>query len=154
MICNSHTPPDKVFTGFTLMTLLLCFPVPVPMVEANINPFRAVTYAGNNVNLRCTATLSGVMIGTDVRVNITWTKNGAPFSGISGRVTVHEEIFSPTIFYNQLQFSPLSSSMDNGTYLCNVTVTPVQQQFVIGTAGTGSMDLNVVGKYEIYTHVR
>ena len=128
------------------VTLLLCFPVPVPMVEANINPFRAVTYAGNDVNLRCTATLSGVMIGTDVTVNITWTKNGAPFSGISGRVTVQEVTVSPTISYNQLQFSPLSSSMDNGTYVCNVTVTSVQQQFVIGASGAGSMDLNVIGK--------
>ena len=115
-------------------------------MQVEINPFGAVTYAGNNVNLRCTATLSGLMIGTDVRVNTTWTKNGAPFSGIGGRVTVQEEMVSPTIFYNQLQFSPLSSSMDNGTYVCNVTVTPVQQQFVIGTAGIGSMALNVIGK--------
>ena len=94
------------------------------------------------------------MIGTDVTVNITWTKNGLSFSGISGRVTVHEEMVSPTVFYNQLQFSPLSSSMDNGTYVCNVTVTPVQQQFVIGTAGIGSMGLNVIGKYVICICVR
>ena len=136
------------------VTLLLCFPVPVPMVEVNINPLGAVTYAGNNVNLRCTATLTRVMIGTDVRVNITWTKNGLSFSGISGHVTVHEEMVTPTIFYNQLQFSPLSSSMDNGTYMCNVTVTPVQQQFVIGASRTGSMALNVIGKYGICAHVR
>ena len=129
------------------MSLLLCFSVPVPMVEVNINPLGAVTYAGNNVNLRCTATLSGVMIGTDVQVNITWTKKCVPFSGISGRVTVHEEMVSSTVFYNQLQFSPLSSSMDNGTYLCMVTVTPVQQQLVMGASGAGSMALNVVGKY-------
>ena len=115
-------------------------------MEVNISPFGAVTYAGNNVNLRCTATLTRVMIGTDVTVNITWTKNGLSFSGISGRVTVQEEMVSPTLFYNQLQFSPLSSSMDNGLYVCNVTLTPVQQQFVIGTAGIGSMVLNVVGK--------
>ena len=119
------------------------------MVQVEIRP-AAVTYAGNNVNLRCTATLSGVVIGTDVRVNITWTKNGATFSGISGRVTIHNETVTSTIFYNQLQFSPLSSSMDNGRYVCNVTVTPVQQQFVIGASGEGSMILNVIGKYGIY----
>ena len=154
VIYNSHTPPDKVFTGFTLMSLLLCFSVPDPTVEVNISPFGAVTYAGNNVNLRCTATLTRVMIGTDVTVNTTRTKNGLSFSGISGRVTVHEEMVTPTIFYSQLQFSPLSSSMDNGTYFCNVTVTPVQQQFVIGASGTGSMALDVIGKYGIYAHVR
>ena len=122
-------------------------------MQVEIRP-AAVTYAGNNVNLRCTVTLSGVVIGTDVRMNITWTKNGEPFSGISGRVTVLEEMVSPTISYNQLQFSPLSSSMDNGTYVCMVILTPVQQQFVIGASGAGSMDLNVIGKYEIYAHVR
>ena len=121
-------------------------------MEVNISPFGAVMYAGNNVNLRCTATLTRVMIGIDVTVNITWTKNGSSFSGISGRVTVHEEMVTPTIFYSQLQFSPLSSSMDNGPYVCNVTVTPVQQQFVIGTAGIGSMALNIIGKYVIYAH--
>ena len=122
-------------------------------MQVEIRP-AAVTYAGNNVNLRCTVTLSGVVIGTDVRVNITWTKNGAPFSGISGRVTMRGETVASTISYNQLQFSPLSSTMDNGTYVCNVTLTPVQQQFVIGASGTGSVDLNVIGKYEIYAHVR
>ena len=68
-------------------------------MEVNINPFGAVTYAaGNNVNLRCAVTLLGVMIGTDVRVNITWTRSGIPFSGISCCVTVHEEMVSPTIY--------------------------------------------------------
>ena len=121
-------------------------------MQVNISPFGAVMYAGNNVNLRCAATLTRVMIGTDVRVNITWTKNGEPFSGISGRVTMRGESVSSTISYNQLQFSPLSSSTDNGTYVCNVTVTPVQQQFVIGASGAGSMALNVIGKYGIYAH--
>ena len=130
-----------------------CFLVPDPTVQVEIRP-AAVTYAGNNVNLRCTVTLSGVVIGTDVRVNTTWTKNGAPFSGISGRVTVHEETVTSTIFYSQLQFSSLSSSMDNGTCVCNVTVTPIQQHFVIGASGAGSMVLNVIGKYGICAHVR
>ena len=129
--------------------LLFCFLVPAPAVEVVIRP-AAVTYAGNNVNLRCTATLLGGVTETDVRVNITWTKNGAPFSGVSGRVMMRGGIFTSTISYNQLQFSPLSSSMDNGTYVCIVIVTPVQQQFVIGASGTGSVVLNVIGKYEIY----
>ena len=119
------------------------------MVQVEIRP-AAVTYAGNNVNLRCGVTLLGGVTDTDVRVNITWTKNGATFSGVSGRVTIHNGSVTSTFFYNQLQFSPLSSSMDNGTYVCNVTVTPVQQQFVIGASEERSMVLNVIGKYGIY----
>ena len=129
----------------TLLTLILISIVTAPAVEVVIRP-AAVTYAGNNVNLRCGVVLTGGVNDSDVRVNITWTKNGVPFSGVSGRVTMRGETVTSTISYNQLQFSPLSSSMDNGTYVCNVTLTPVQQQFVIGASGGGSMILNVVGK--------
>ena len=123
-------------------------------MQVEIYPFNAVTYAGNNVNLRCTVTLLRGVIGTDVRFTRTWTKNGAAFSNISGRVTINEEFqgVTSTIFYNQVDFSPLSSSMDNGTYVCMVTVTPVQQQFIIGTTGVGSMVLNVIGKNCLCTY--
>ena len=104
------------------------------------------------MNLRCTATLLGGVTETDVRVNITWTKNDIPFSGISGRVMMRGGSFTSTVFYNQLQFSPLSSSMDNGTYVCNVIVTPAQQQFVIGASGVGSLVLNVIGKNCLCTY--
>ena len=134
--------------------LLFCFLVPIPTLQVDLRPAAAVTYAGNNVNLRCIATLLGGVTETDVRVNITWTKNGVPFSGVSGRVMMRGETITSTISYNQLQFSPLSSSMDNGTYVCMVTLTPVQQQFVIGASGAGSMILNVISKYQIYAHVR
>lgn len=137
-----------------LQLLSFCFPVPVPTVEVEINPFDTIPYAGNNVSMRCTVTLTGGVIGTDVRFTSTWTKNGTAFSDIPGRVTVREEFqtFNRKIFYNQVQFSPLSSSMDNGTYVCMVTVTPVQQRFVIGTAGEGSMILNVIGKNWVCTY--
>ena len=114
-------------------------------MEVEIRP-AATPYAGNSVNLRCTVSLLRGVTDSDVRVNSTWTKNGVPFSGINGRVTIREETVSGTTSYNQLQFSPLSSSMDNGTYVCMVTVTPVQQQFVIGASGVGSMLLSVIGK--------
>ena len=104
------------------------------------------------MNLRCTATLLGGVTETDVRVNITWTRSGAPFAGISGRVTMRGETVSSIVFYNQLQFSPLSSSMDNGTYVCMVTLTPVQQQFVIGASGVKSLVLNVIGKNCLCTY--
>ena len=145
---------EHVHMYFTASRILLVLVlVPDPTVEVEIRP-AAVTYAGNNVNLRCTVVLLGGVTKTDVRVNITWTKNDIPFSGISGRVTMRGESVSSTISYNQLQFSPLNSFMDNGTYVCMVTLTPVQQQFVIGASGTGPMVLNVIGKNGIYAHVR
>ena len=47
----------------------------------------AVTYAGNNVTLNCGITLLGGVTDSDVTVNSRLTKDGAPFSGVSGRVT-------------------------------------------------------------------
>ena len=137
----------------TLLTLILFSIVPTPAVEVVIRP-AAVTYAGNNVNLRCGVVLLGGVTKTDVGVNVTWTKNGVPFSGVSGRVMMRGGIFTSTISYNQLQFSPLSSSMDNGTYVCMVTLTPVQQQFVVGASGTGSVVLNVIGMRSMHMYVK
>ena len=110
----------------------------------------AVTYAGNNVTLNCATNLLGGVTDSDVTVNSRWTKDGAPFSGVSGRVTLTPATSITSISYiTRLMFSPLSSYMDNGTYTCFMTVTPRQPQFVTGTTDTSdSMTLAVEG--EIY----
>ena len=42
--------------------------------------------------------------------------------------------------------------MDNGTYACMVTLTPVRPQFVTAVMGSGSMSLAVQG--EVREHER
>ena len=107
----------------------------------------AVTYAGNNVTLNCGIVLLGGVTDSDVTVSSRWTKDSAPFSGISGRVTLTPpQRFTGTSYFTQLMFSPLSTSMDNGTYMCSVTLTPRQPQFVTGTTQTDSMALTVRGE--------
>ena len=87
----------------------------------------AVTYTGNNVTLNCGITLLGGVTDSDVTVNSRWTKDGTPFSGVSGRVTNTSSIrITGTSYIAELMFSPLSSSMDNGTYMCITTLTPRQ----------------------------
>ena len=107
----------------------------------------AVAYAGNNVTLNCGTTLLGGVTDIDVTVNSSWTKDGTPFSGVSGRVTntAFTRITSST-YLTQLIFSPLSYSMDNGTYKCITTLTPRQLQFVTGTYTVDSMALAVRGE--------
>ena len=51
-----------------------------------------------------------------------------------------------TSYIAELMFSPLSSSMDNGTYMCITTLTPRQPQFVTGNSTSDSMTLAVRGK--------
>ena len=107
----------------------------------------AVTYAGNNVALNCGINLLEGVTDSDVTVSSSWTKDGVPFSGLSGRVTLTSTTrLTPTTYFTQLMFSPLSSSMDNATYVCSVILTPQQPQFVTGTTRTDSMDLAVIGE--------
>ena len=89
----------------------------------------------------------GGVTDSDVAVNSTWTKDGAVFSGVSGRVTVLPQIKVNTkVFIAQLVFSPPSSSEDNGTYMCVVTVTPSQPEFVTSAMGSESMAFALRGK--------
>ena len=107
----------------------------------------AVTYAGNNVTLNCATNLLGGVTDSDVTVNSRWTKNGAPFTGVSGRVTLTPATSITSISYRTwLMFSPLSSSMDNGTYMCIITLTPRQPQFVTGSNANDSRTLAVRGE--------
>ena len=107
----------------------------------------SVTYAGNNVTLTCVINLNGRVTDSDVTVNSRWTKDGAPFSGVSGRVTLTPATrITSTAYFTQLMFSPLSSSMDNGTYMCIATLTPRQPQFVTGNNANDSRTLAVEGE--------
>ena len=127
-----------------------CYTVPSPIVV--IETPGAVTYAGNNVTLNCATNLVGRVTDGDVTVNSRWTKDGVPFSGVSGRVTLTLATRISRIAYvTRLMFSPLSSSMDNGTYMCITTLTPQQPQFVTGNNANDSRTLTVEG--EIYTQL-
>ena len=130
------------------MILFLTYAVPAPDVQFDLTSPGTITYTGNSVTLNCRITLLG---DSDVVVNSTWTKDGAVFSGVSGRVTLPPQTrVNSTLFIAQLVFSPPSSSIDNGTYTCVVTVTPSQPQFVISTMGSESINLSVRGLLIIF----
>ena len=123
------------------------FSVPSPDVTVDFTPAGAVPYAGNNVTLNCAISLEGGVTGSDVTVSSMWTKDGAAFTGVSGRVTVsNQQRVTSSDFFRQLMFSPLSSSMDNGTYACVVTLTPIRPQFVTAVDRSQSLSLAVQGE--------
>ena len=128
-----------------------CYTVPSPSVDVGFATPGAVIYAGNNVTLNCGITLLEGVTDSDVTVSSSWTKDGAPFSGISGRVTLTPTTrLTITTYFTQLMYSPLSSSMDNGTYICITNVTPRQPQFFTGTNISDSMTLAVEGEMYHY----
>ena len=123
------------------------FIVPSPDVTVDFSPRGVVTYAGRNVTLNCAIDLEGGVTDSDVTVTSMWTKDDVAFTGVSGRVTVGNQLrVTGTVFTRQLVFSLLSSSMDNGTYACVVTLTPVRQQFVTTVMGSRSKPLAVQGE--------
>ena len=122
------------------------FTVPPPTVSVGVSPPGAVPYAGNNLTLSCVNTLNGGITESDVMVTRRWTKDGAVFSDVPGRVTSNEQRPTTSVFIRQLVFSPLSFSMDNGTYACVVTLTPVRPQFVNNVTRSQSLSLAVQGE--------
>ena len=121
--------------------------VPPPDVAVDVSTSGVVTYAGNNVTLNCAIDLEGGVTDSNVTVSSMWTKDGAAFTGVGGRVTVsNQQKFTGRSFLRQLVFSPLSSSIDNGTYACVVTLTPRQPQFVTAMMGSESITLAVQGE--------
>ena len=129
------------------MYVSLYFIVPSPDVIVDFSTPGVVTYAGNNVTLNCAIDLEGGVTDSDVTVTSMWTKDDAAFTGVSGRVTIPNRIrINSASFLRRLMFSPLSFSMDNGTYACVITLTPMRQQFVTTVMGSSSISLAVQGE--------
>ena len=116
-------------------------------MSVGVSPPGAVSYAGNNLTLSCTIVLNGGITDSDVTVTSRWTKDGAVLSGVPGRVTFPEEQrTTSSVFIRTVVFSPLSSSVNNGTYACVVTLTPIRPEFVNAVNRSDSMSLAVQGK--------
>ena len=97
---------------------------------------------GIEVVLYCDIELSGVMRGSDVTVDVTWCKDSAPFNGAvtsDDRDTVQSTVtFSPVHF------------PDNATYVCQVTITPLnEEQSRPVTTTSHAFLLAVLGKCHI-----
>ena len=126
------------------------FTVPPPSVNVGFSPPGAVPYAGKNLTLSCVITLNGGITESDVMVTRRWTKDGALFSGVPGRVTLNEQRPTSSVIIRTVVFSPLSSSMDSGTYACVVTLTPIRPQFVNTVNRSQSISLAVRGEIRIH----
>ena len=93
---------------------------------------------GDKVVLHCFIELSGVMWGSDVTVDVTWFKGSAPFNGAV--TTDVEDTVQSTV-----TFSPVRVS-DNATYVCQVTITPLNEGLSIPvTASSDPFILAVSG---------
>ena len=85
----------------------------------------------------------GGVTGKDVQVNFTWMKNNSTMFAVIDRVQLTQPTVNDSEFLSELVFSPLSSSLDNGTYKCVVNLIPRDQMFVVGAMGSHAKELLV-----------
>ena len=138
---------------FMSYTFTAIFTVPSPAVSISYATSQVDAYAGNNVTLRCTITvMEGVTYGvagsnSDVVVSSMWKKDGVILSNVGDRVIVGStRRFSDTVYFNEIMFHPLSSSIDGANYTCDATLTPVQLTFITGMNASKSFLFNVQGE--------
>ena len=138
-----------LFQGFTLPTATLLSYLVVPSPRVAIHSTHVDTaYAGRNETLRCEATLSGGVTVNDVQVNFTWMKNNSVISdpSVIDRIRVLQPMVNGSELQSKLVFSPLSSSLDNGTYKCVVNLTSQDKKFVVGAMKSVEKKLLVASK--------
>jgi len=126
-------------------TLLSHLIVPIPTVVV-YSTHGNTAYAGRNETLRCEATLLGGVTVNDIRVNFKWMKNNSVIYAVINRVKVPQITVNGTKLQSELVFSPLSSSLDNGTYTCVVSLIPRDQMFAVGAIGSNVTELLVASK--------
>ena len=126
-------------------TLLSYLTVPRPTVVL-YSTHGNTAYAGRNEALRCEANLLGGVTVNDVRVSFTWMKNNSVIYAVFNRVKVPQTTVNGTELQSELVFSPLSSSLDNGTYTCVVNLIPRDQMFAMGAVGSNITKLLVASE--------
>ena len=94
---------------------------------------------GDQVVLYCDIELSGVTRGSDVTVDVTWFKDSAPFNGAV--TSDNGDTIQSTVIFSPVSFS------DSATYVCQVTITPLNEgQSRPVTASSDPFLLSVIGK--------
>ena len=118
-----------------------------PTIEINLDPFLITYYTGLGLTLQCDLDIPGPQL-LAVEADITVSGPSGAISGDS-RVTVGEvvEDTAGDAYSRVITFSALSSMLDDGLYTCMGTVRPTTPSaFITNGEGTGSRQLNVVGK--------
>ena len=118
-----------------------------PTIEIGISPLFAIYYTGLGLTLLCDVDIPGPQL-LAVEAEITASGPSGAITGDS-RVTVGEvtEDTAGDSYSRIITFSALSSMLDDGMYTCMGTVRPTAPSaFITNGEGTGSRQLNVIGK--------
>lgn len=124
---------------------LFTFPVvPEPNVTVyfdSTTPF----YAGSSLTLVCMIELS-LAVDTAVTVNTTWSRSGEEL-WIFNHTSVSQTTQSSAIEYQStITLAPLSQTLDNGLYSCEVTVSDYTSASILDATTLSSRSVIVQSK--------
>lgn len=101
--------------------------------------------AGMFAELRCSIILDDV-VDTSVDIEVVWQRNGVVLSETDRITTLPARLIEDYHYESSLQFSTLSSSMDNGNYICIGTVFPTaERMFIDNSTATATFSISVTG---------
>ena len=114
----------------------------VPEPSVDISDDDGTPYNGSVYDLICTVIVDD-NVDTNIIISSQWI---LPNDMVND--TISESISNPSELEQQhtLTFQPLRSE-DNGTYTCNISITPDGDEFIVGTSYNKTEDVIVQSKY-------
>ena len=118
---------------------LFYYTVPEPSVDISDD---GTPFNGSMYGLICTVTVDD-NVDTNIIISSQWI---LPNDMVND--TISEIISNPSELEQQhtLTFKPLRSE-DNGRYICNISITPNDDEFIVGTSYNKTKDVIVQSKY-------
>ena len=123
--------------------------VPVPSVVVTRTQEYDNLLAGSTLTIYCDITID-VNVDTPFNVTTTWTLDNTVLLLPNSRVTIIEPFSTDFNKYqSRIEFSTLSSTIDSGTYTCDVSVTSDSDYLYVIDAenGNNTTTFTVIGKY-------
>ena len=96
--------------------------VSVPLVVVRHTQEYNNLLAGSTLTIYCDITID-VNVGTPFNVTLTWTHNNTILLSNSRIMIIDSYSTSLSVYQSRIEFSTLSSTLDSGTYTCDVSVT-------------------------------
>ena len=99
------------------------------------------------LDLQCSVILGNV-VDTDIGFLASWRRNGVNLNNTARIRTSHQQQIALMGDYNTLlRFDTLSSTSDNGNYVCSSVLYPTESRgYISNSTGTTSYTITVIGK--------
>ena len=117
--------------------------IPPPTVTITGSPINTHYFSGLQLNLTCHIQLP-MPRGYRVSVSFQWSKSGSILAS-NGRMSVDEGAVEAESFLYQssLVFTSLDEDLDDGNYICSVTVNPIDTSNLLPVTVTASHTVSV-----------